>query len=108
LEENDLVENEMDDTAASPSKKRDEVMDDQENSDPGAKRRLSLTTLSVENLAPEEPDLPAAMVVDGSLALHNLLAEEETNDRTKRSKKEGAISTSLGSAGSREGSVRSQ
>jgi hypothetical protein len=47
------------------------------------------------------------MITDGETVLVN---EEVNNekDRTKRTKKDGAVSPSIGSAGSREDSVRSQ
>jgi hypothetical protein len=107
FEEKDRVEGELDDTGTSPSKKQDEDMDDRENSDPGAKRRLNLNVL-VEDVLTDDQERPAAMAVDGALALPIIPVDDGTNDRTKRSKKDGAISSSLGSAGSREESVRSQ
>jgi hypothetical protein len=47
------------------------------------------------------------MIVDGSYLKTDLPSIEKENER-KRSKKAGADSPSLGSAGSREESVRSQ
>jgi hypothetical protein len=82
-------------------------MDDRENSDPGVKRRLNLNVL-MEDVLPDDQEIPAAMAVDGALVLSTIPVDDGTKDRTKRSKKDGAISSSLGSAGSREESVRSQ
>jgi hypothetical protein len=55
-----------------------------------------------------EPGAAIAMAVDGSEPNSMLEVDGGTNERTKRSKKDGANSPSLGSAGSFEGSVRSQ
>jgi hypothetical protein len=51
---------------------------------------------------------PAAMLVDGTGIPKEPHPEVTDTDRKKRSKKEGANSTSLGSAGSLEEPVRSQ
>jgi hypothetical protein len=84
------------------------ALEDSENSDPGAKRRLNLVT----DLVGENVDLPQdhrnkaiPMIMDGS---EDSLANEANTTRTKHSKKAGANSPSLGSAGSLEESVRSQ
>jgi hypothetical protein len=107
LEEKDRVEGELDDTGTSPSKKQDEEMDDRENSDPGAKHRLNLNVL-LEDVLPDDQERLDSMAIDGTLALLTIPIDDGTKDRTKRSKKDGAISSSLGSTGSQEESVRSQ
>jgi hypothetical protein len=101
-------EDELADTGTSPVKKKDMAMEDSENSDPGAKRRLNLVT----DLVGENVDLPQdhrnkaiPMIMVGS---EDSLANEANTTRTKHSKKAGANSPSLGSAGSLEESVRSQ
>ena len=73
------------------------------------KRRLFLDNqhANVENIegggAP-----PVAMITNGITKPNTNPKEVMEKERSKRSKKDGANSTSLGSAGSREGSVRSQ
>jgi hypothetical protein len=79
LEEKDRVEGELDDTGTSPSKKQDEDMDDRENSDPGAKRRLNFNVL-VEDVLPDDQERPAAMAVDGALALPTIPVDDGTKD----------------------------
>jgi hypothetical protein len=81
-----------------------------ENStDSGVKRRLLLTegldTDGLDDTNNEDGDL---MVTDKNPPLIDESESIAENERKKRSKKAGAISPSLGSAGSREESVRSQ
>jgi hypothetical protein len=80
------------------------------STDAGAKRSLEL---SME----EETAKDIPVEIDGNLTeaargLSNQGGSQDTGaaetDRNKRSKKDGAISPSLGSAGSLEGPVRSQ
>jgi hypothetical protein len=100
------VEGELDDTGTSPSKNPDTLMDDRDSSDSGVKRRLDLD--NEEQVENGSIDGKIAMITDGS---EDLVANENmstANERPKRSKKAGANSPSLGSANSREGSVREQ
>jgi hypothetical protein len=81
-------------------------MDDQDSSDSRVKRRLDLN--NEEQVENGSIDGKIAMITDGS---EDLVANENmstANERPKRSKKAGANSPSLGSADSREGSVREQ
>jgi hypothetical protein len=98
-------EEELDDTAASPPKKPDAEKFDRDSLDNGAKRRLSL---GFSNPIFEDVDngtLPMVTDADTLPTDGNLVADM---DRSKRTKKAGANSPSLGSAGSLEESVRSQ
>jgi hypothetical protein len=102
-----MEEDELADTGSSPIKKGDADMENSESSDPGTKRRLEF-----DNSLPEDETLPqnlenlaVAMITDGT---EIPLANEGDDIRTKRSRKAGANSPSLGSAGSFEGPVRSQ
>jgi hypothetical protein len=75
--------------------------------DVNTKRRLLLEDVH------EQDDLDGAnQVMTNGLTVaetrNNLISVAGTNERNKRSKKDGAISTSSGSAGSREDPVRSQ
>jgi hypothetical protein len=107
-----LEEDELNDTGTSPVKGAGmEVENSDSSSEIGAKRRLILLA---ENSNSEEGSLrgafdnPEAMVTDETiLALANY-EEDKTTDRTNRSKKDGADSPSLGSAGSRGEPVREQ
>jgi hypothetical protein len=103
--ENNIAEGELDDTGSSPVKRTDTHMQDRDSSDAGAKRRLAL-----EEALPSETENQIGrvpMITDGTeiLADANVGIEK---DRNKRSKKDGADSPSLGSAGSLEESVRAQ
>jgi hypothetical protein len=81
---------------------------DHENPDSGAKRRLNLNNISDDLQQKEDLDLPAEMALDGAIPELMAPGEKGMTERAKRSKKDGANSPSLGSAGSFEGSVRSQ
>jgi hypothetical protein len=102
------AEGELEDTAASPSK--DMILDKIHSNESAAKRRLVLdgkqdmetddtehagNALSVEMDTPENTNLGHTEIVDA-------------NGRKKRTKKDGANSSSLGSAASLEETVRSQ
>jgi hypothetical protein len=102
------AEGELDDTAASPSK--DMVLDKVPPNESVAKRRLVLDgkqdmetddTEHAGNELPVEMDTP-----ENSNLGHTELADGK--DRKKRTKKDGANSSSLGSAASLEETVRSQ
>jgi hypothetical protein len=99
------------DTATSPVKVPEVVMTDENTSDPGAKRRLNMS-LELAEKDQEQFDTdkgaPAAVLVDDTGISKEPHPEVADTDRKKRSKKEGANSTSLGSAGSLEEPVRSQ
>jgi hypothetical protein len=100
------TEDDLDDTATSPNKKTGINVDDRTSTDSGTKRRLALeynNPTAEDNdgnstlpMITDEPSSPQAQVEDSDI------------ERNKRSKKAGADSPSLGSAGSREESVRSQ
>jgi hypothetical protein len=74
-----------------------------------AKRRLDLGDENTADQAGAKSNSTSnqPMIVDGSVLKTDLLGTEKENER-KRSKKDGADSSSLGSAASREESVRSQ
>jgi hypothetical protein len=108
----DTEDDNLQDTATSPVKNLDVVMTEDDTSDPGAKRRLNMSSEIGDE---EERDKNgagngalAAMVIDENLPPKDSLTGVVNNERKKRSKKEGANSTSLGSAGSLEDPVRSQ
>jgi hypothetical protein len=106
-EKTNIMEGNLDDTATSPVKNKDEEMSERELLDVNTKRRLLLEDVH------EQDDLGGAnQVMTNGLTVaetrNNLISVAGTNERTKRSKKDGAISTSSGSAGSREDPVRSQ
>jgi hypothetical protein len=104
------VDEEIADTGTSPPKKHEGELDDRELSDPGTKRRLNLDLMPAEEDAPPRSannnDIVIPMITDGVAG--ELPIENNVTTRTKRSKKDGANSPSLGSAGSFKGSVRSQ
>jgi hypothetical protein len=81
-------------------------MDDRDSTESGVKRRLDMDIEDqIENGSLEDK---IAMITDGS---EELVVNENmgtVNERHKRSKKARANSPSLGSADSREGSVREQ
>ncbi|KAK1682888.1 hypothetical protein QYE76_043736 [Lolium multiflorum] len=105
------MDDNLKDTATSPVKGLEVVMTDENTCDPGAKRRLNMS-LEIAEKEHEQSDTdkgaPAAMLVDGTGISKEPHPEVTDTDRKKRSKKEGANSTSLGSAGSLEEPVRSQ
>jgi hypothetical protein len=107
-----LEEDELKDTGTSPVKNAGmEVENSDNSSELGAKRMLALST---ETINSEEGKLqgafdnPEAMVTDETILALVDYEEDKTTDRTKRSKKDGADSPSLGSAGSRGEPVREQ
>jgi hypothetical protein len=105
------TEEELQDTGSSPVKKGDVTMSDSENSDLNVKRRLEMAMDEVpKDLIGLEADgvTPDNMVSDDVLLGTNDILAGEVVDRKKRSKKAGADSPSLESAGSFEGPVRSQ
>jgi hypothetical protein len=95
------------DTSSSLPKKGDHISEDRESFESAAKRRLSLgfTNPIFED---EVENRKTPMITDGEPTTLDDLNGDTTVDRTKRSKKDGANSPSLGSAGSFEGSVWSQ
>jgi hypothetical protein len=102
------TEDPLDDTASSPVKKTDEVMEDNESSELNIKRRLDMNQVEeVDNVGLYEEDPNTAMVgvIENSASI---VTEKNKTSRTKRSKKDGADSPSLGSAGSFEEPVRAQ
>jgi hypothetical protein len=104
------LDDELADAGTSPVKKSDVDMDDREPVDKAAKRRLDLVTDNPEDeereLSKNSDDGALPMITNGSIG--EAPVNEDASGRTKRSKKAGADSPSLGSAGSFEGSVRSQ
>jgi hypothetical protein len=105
------TEEELQDTGLSPVKKGDVTMSDSENSDLNVKRRLEMTVGEVpKDLVGLDADgvTPDAMVSDDALLGMNDILAGEIADRKKHSKKAGADSPSLESAGSFEGPIRSQ
>jgi hypothetical protein len=89
-------------------KKTDEVMEDNESSELNIKRRLDMNQVEeVDNVGLYEEDPNTAMVgvIENSASI---VTEKNKTSRTKRSKKDGADSPSLGSAGSFEEPVRAQ
>jgi hypothetical protein len=109
FEGNTPTEGELDDTGSSPVKNIDMEIEHNTSSEALAKRRLDLGD---ENTAFQAGANPIStdkqpMIVDGSVLKTDLLGAEKENER-KHSKKDGADSSSLGSAASREESVRSQ
>jgi hypothetical protein len=83
-------------------------MDDRSSTDSGVKRRLQLEEKDTEELADIFPHGSTPMVTDAMTKPSADLEEVDDDERNKRSKRDGAISTSTGSAGSREDPVRSQ
>jgi hypothetical protein len=83
-------------------------MDDRSSTDSGVKRRLQLEEKDTEELADILPHESTPMVTDAMTKPSADLEEVDDDERNKRSKRDGAISTSTGSAGSREDPVRSQ
>jgi hypothetical protein len=104
-------EGDLEDTTSSPGKKQDMELDNRALNTAIAKRSLNMDVDYMDDSEAAKENLPtdgtAAMVTDGNF-LENAVIEENDKDRKKHTKKDGANSTSLGSAGSLEGSVRSQ
>ena len=103
------TEEELDDTATSPVKSRDVDMTGRELSDSGVKKRL-LPSIEQngENLIGDTGPAPMVMITDGDPSSAGIVASKRSSKTVKRTKKDGADSPSLGSADSRDGSVRSQ
>jgi hypothetical protein len=105
------AERELDDTATSPGKVKDMELDKKDPSNPSAKRSLEMGDLVLDRNHPtdgvaEHQGLADKLMVGKN---QNGVTDENTEKgRKKRTKKDGANSSSLGSAESREGSVRSQ
>ncbi|KAK1649225.1 hypothetical protein QYE76_067030 [Lolium multiflorum] len=104
-------EEDIEDTASSPIKPTDMDTEKASQVDTFTKRRLDVDgTEEVEDFGAKDDLIagqPIAMIMDGtSSSLGN--NSDVDIDRKKRSKKDGANSTSQGSAASREESVRSQ
>jgi hypothetical protein len=105
----EIDDDDLKDTGTSPIKtNKMEVDNPSRSGDSGAKRNLTLALQGQENANDtlEEGDVlqqtGTVSLADQEVLDAKLLAE---NDR-KRSKKDGAISPSTGSAGSRDGPVR--
>jgi hypothetical protein len=105
-----LADDPLSDTASSPSKMMDIEKDERESTDSGVKRRLQLENGKIsKNESSDIGDGSALpMITDGQKTLEEDTFDDDMVDRSKRTKKAGASSPSLGSAGSREESVRSQ
>jgi hypothetical protein len=99
-------EEELDDTGITPVKNKDAEMTDHDSSDASAKRRLSLDFSNPIFEDEGEGTLP--MSTENDTRVEKMTTTDTDKDRTKHTRKNGADSSSLGSAGSLEGSVRSQ
>jgi hypothetical protein len=105
------LDDSLKDTASSPIKQNDIEMSDNTTTDLNAKRQLEFPS---ENSDANILDKgvtgvgSTAMVTDEMAVPTNVLENKSENDRKKRSKKDGADSPSLGSAGSLEEPARSQ
>jgi hypothetical protein len=107
-----MVEDHLSDSGSSPIKPNDLASEDRGSADSGVKRRLLLQSerqcAEEDEILEEEGNLAVAMVTDESGMPIVSNTEEVEADRKKRTKKAGADSPSLGSAGSLERPVRSQ
>jgi hypothetical protein len=107
-----MVEDHLSDSGSSPIKPNDLASEDRGSADSGVKRRLLLQSerqcAEEDEILEEEGNLAVAMVMDESGMPIVSNTEEVEADRKKRTKKAGADSPSLGSAGSLERPVRSQ
>jgi hypothetical protein len=74
------------------------------------KRRLNMEDVDGNEMVGEDANIadPNAMRVDGEIVPYESLGDDGTIARKKRSKKDGANSTSQGSAASQGDAVRSQ
>ena len=85
-------------------------MVDKEQGDSGVKRRLLVeplpSDLDNEKVLEHQENIP--MITDGVIQAKEMVVPTTKKDRSKRPKKTGADSSSLGSVGSQEESVRSQ
>ena len=110
-ERNDDRDDTLKDTATSPIKSNGMELDGTDNNDGKAKRRLLLggvTGGEGEGTEKVEDEGTMVMLTSDNLPLTTGVTDDNEKIRSKRSKKDGAVSPSLGSAGSFEGSVRSQ
>jgi hypothetical protein len=104
-------ERELDDTATSPGKIKDMELDKKDLSNPAAKRSLDMGDLVLGRNHPTDEAAEHQELADELMEGNNqngVTDENTEKGRKKRTKKDGANSSSLGSAESREGSVRSQ
>jgi hypothetical protein len=99
------TENELADTGTSPNKNSLMEVEDGAHADALAKRRLNLVADVEEDNLEKDPN---AMRLDGVIIPADVAENLAEKDIKKRSKKDVADSPSLGSAASREESVRSQ
>jgi hypothetical protein len=105
-----VEEEELADTWTSPVKRTDMEVGDLTNTESLTKRRLQLTDCNHDDLNHDatDPSLETQMITNRVGAPRDGTGEDAVFDRKKHTKKAGADSPSLGSAGSREGSFRSQ
>jgi hypothetical protein len=89
-------------------KSKDVDMSDHDSSKSGVKRRLQLNSPMDGVVTAMMINALSIVIADDTISLVDVPIVEEENDRLKCSKKDGAISPSLGSVGSCEGSIRSQ
>jgi hypothetical protein len=106
--EGTAAEGELDDTAASPSK--DMILDKVPPNESAAKRRLVLDgkqDMETDDMEHAGNELPVGLATPENTNLgHTEIVD--ANDRKKRTKKDGANSSSIGSAASLEETVWSQ
>jgi hypothetical protein len=102
--EEELVDPELQDTGSSPVKNPDVNMDDYDSTEPSVKRRLALEYVDRETNSDGNLD---DMITNDESPRKSAENDDKT-ERIKRSKKAGASSPSLGSAGSLGEPVRSQ
>jgi hypothetical protein len=102
-------DDELEDTLSSPIKEVPMETEDQHSTDSGVKRRLLLTAgMNTDGLDDATIAVGDMMAIDRSPTTSAPPESAAELERKKRSKKAGANSPSLGSAGSCEESVRSQ
>jgi hypothetical protein len=102
--EEGFVDPELQDTGSSPVKNPDVNMEDSDSTEPSVKRRLALEYVDRDNNSDGNLD---DMLTNGE-APKKSAEDDDMTERIKRSKKAGASSPSLGSAGSLGEPVRSQ
>ena len=98
---------ELADTTTSPVKNSDAIMLDKGTADSGVKRRLYPENQKGVFRNRIEGGGNSTMMATHAISKY-VVNEVSTKERTKRTKKDGANSSSLGSAGSQEEPVRSQ
>jgi hypothetical protein len=105
-----LADDPLADTASSPSKMMDIEKDDRDSPESGVKRRLQLENgkFSKEESSDIGDGSALPMITDEQKTLEKDTIDDDMVDRSKHTKKAGASSPSLGSAGSLEESVQSQ